>query len=59
DRHEGKDYKILAARDVFYKKVKKLMPHRFNGNTKNWDVIIEVKLNPLCEKEKEDKKVAA
>lgn len=59
DRHEGKDYKILAARDVFYKKVKNLMSHRFNGKTKNWDVITEVKLNPLREKEKEDKNVAA
>lgn len=59
DRHVGKDKKILAKRHKLYLKIRKQMPHRFNGKIKNWDMITEVKLNPLREKEKEGKKEAA
>lgn len=59
DRHMGKDKNIMAKIHELYLKIRKKMPHRFNGKIKNWDMITEVKLNPLREKEKEGKKEAA
>jgi putative transposase len=59
DRHNGRDYKILEARKLVYEKAKKRQPNRWSKDIRNWDMINEVKLNPLRSKENEDKKEAA
>lgn len=59
DRHNGKDEEILKARSLVYEKAKKKQPNRWSKDVRNWNLINEVKLNPLRSKEKEDKKEAA
>ena len=59
DRHNGKDEEVLKARAVVYETAKKNQPNRWSKETRNWDLIKEVKLNPLRSKEKKDKKEAA
>lgn len=51
-RHNGDDREILLKRHELYKRVQKLNPNRWSKNTRNWDVIEYVELNP-------DKKEAA
>lgn len=48
-RHDGKDVEILAKRKQVYENAKLVNPIRWSGNTRNWDPILEVKLNPLIE----------
>ena len=52
-RHTGEDVAILKNRRSVYKKAKKKHPERWSGDTRNWDYINEVNLNP--EKIKQDK----
>ncbi len=59
DRHNGKDAEILKARLLVYEKAKNKQPNRWSKETRNWDLINEVKLNPLRSKEREGKKEAA
>jgi putative transposase len=59
DRHNGKDEEILKARAIVYEEAKKNQPNRWSKETRNWDLIKEVKLNPLRSKENRDKKEAA
>jgi len=59
DRHSGKDEEILKLRASVYEAAKKNQPNRWSKKTRNWDLIKEVKLNPLRSKEKKDKKEAA
>lgn len=51
-RHKGEDKQILARRKEVYKKAKQKHPERWSGNTRNWDEISEVKLNPEKAKNK-------
>ena len=45
-RHSGQDSKILKDRDKVYKEARKHRPERWSGNTRNWDLIKQVALNP-------------
>lgn len=59
DRHNGKDAEILKARSLVYEKAKNKQPNRWSKEARNWDLINEVKLNPLRSKEREGKQEAA
>ncbi len=50
-RHEGKDEEILAQRKAVYAKAKQRHPRRWTGDTRNWDRVTEVWLNPEKEQE--------
>jgi transposase InsO family protein len=45
-RHTGKDTDLLKIRKETYEKAKQKNPERWSNNTRNWDRIEEVKLNP-------------
>lgn len=49
-RHRGEDKATLIKRRAVYQHAKKRMPNRWSGQTRNWDHIGEVSLNPLKEK---------
>ena len=55
ERHAGKGKEILENRHNVYENAKAEHPERWNGrNTRNWDDIIEVHLNPDKSYEKTD-----
>ena len=45
-RHAGEDHAILAARHALYTTAKERHPARWSGNTRNWQPIGAVTLNP-------------
>lgn len=45
-RHAGEDKAILAKRELVYQQAKLSAPERWSGNTRNWQWIDEVYLNP-------------
>lgn len=45
-RHEGLDTSLLVERKVVYEAAKKRNPARWSGNTRNWEPVSEVWLNP-------------
>ena len=45
-RHNGMDTSLLAARKDVYEAAKKRNPARWSGNTRNWEPVTEVWLNP-------------
>lgn len=49
-RHEGRDAEILEKRHAVYQKAKRDTPQRWSGQTRNWSMIKEVRLNPGKEK---------
>jgi len=53
-RHNGEDIAILAARNEVYRQARKCNSNRWSGETRNWEPVGEVYLNP--EKEKVAKK---
>lgn len=59
ERHEGRDFEILAKRKAVYEEAKIKNPQRWNNRkTRNWDWISEVKLNHLKEEENQAKRIA-
>lgn len=46
DRHQGIDSDRLANRHLVYEKAKQRNPRRWSGNTRNWEAIGSVSLNP-------------
>ena len=50
-RHKGDDHVILAKRAELYSKAKGTNPNRWSGETRNWDQIGAVELNPESKKE--------
>ena len=58
-RHNGEDVAILAARDEIYRKARKRNPNRWNGETRNWEPVGDVYLNPEKQKVVEKEKKAA
>jgi putative transposase len=46
DRHAGRDVALLAARHTVYTAAQARHPARWSGRTRNWDPIMEVRLNP-------------
>ncbi len=45
-RHKGLDAKILANRKRVYELAKSNHPERWSGDTRNWEPVEEVYLNP-------------
>lgn len=45
-RHRGEDIEILAKRKQVYEQAKLKNPERWSGETRNWDRIEDVRLNP-------------
>lgn len=45
-RHRGEDQALLAQRDLVYETARKRHPERWSGNTRNWNPVTEVWLNP-------------
>jgi len=45
-RHEGLDTSLLAKRKTVYDGAKESTPARWSGNTRNWEPVCEVWLNP-------------
>ncbi len=45
-RHNGRDEAILKSRKEVYEEARKRNPLRWSGNTRNWDRVEEVYLNP-------------
>ena len=45
-RHDGRDVNILQARHHLYQKARSQTPSRWSGNTRNWQPITRVTLNP-------------
>jgi len=48
-RHTGEDKAILEKRKVVYSNAKTKNPNRWSGETRNWDYLKTVLLNPLTE----------
>jgi transposase InsO family protein len=45
-RHRDEDQALLAQRDVVYETARQRNPERWSGNTRNWNPVTEVWLNP-------------
>ncbi len=52
-RHRGEDVAILAARKALYEQARQRRPERWSGDTRNWDSIGPVWLNPDTSEESE------
>lgn len=46
ERHAGGDHEILKARHQLYQQARKSSPRRWSGDTRNWQRIDVVTLNP-------------
>ena len=46
DRHAGQDLALLAGRHRVYERARARHPERWSGNTRNWEPIASVALNP-------------
>ena len=57
-RHTGQDISILAGRKEVYEKAKTANPHHWTGETRNWEPVKTVSLNPVKGKETADACVA-
>ena len=55
-RHSGEDLQILEARRRVYELAKAGSPERWSGNTRNWNYIAEVWLNPPADTSAEGQK---
>ena len=58
-RHSGVDVEILAKRHEVYLKAKSLNPKRWSKQTRNWQHISSVSLNPDKSKRQKEIKIAA
>lgn len=46
ERHRGQDHDVLARRDALYQQARSERPERWSGNTRNWQPVGTVMLNP-------------
>lgn len=46
DRHSGRERAVLARRRMVYAKARAAHPERWTKGTRNWDQVVEVRLNP-------------
>lgn len=51
DRHYGRQEKILAKRHSIYQQARNRNPQRWSRHTRNWQPVMEVRLNPEKAKE--------
>lgn len=56
-KHQGKDVEILRKRKEVYAAAKNQNPARWSGDTRNWNAITEVHLNPGKTKREEKVKI--
>ena len=49
-RHSGEAEEILMKRKEVYEEAKRRNPSRWTGNTRNWEPVVEVRLNPASRK---------
>jgi putative transposase len=49
-KHQGLDVEILKNRNEVYQIAKRKNPNRWSAETRNWNAVTVVKLNPLKEK---------
>ncbi|MBT3785394.1 IS3 family transposase [bacterium] len=49
ERHRGLDKEVLARRKAVYEAAKEHNPNRWSGNTRNWQPVKEVWLNPTSD----------
>lgn len=54
-RHRGEDKDILAMRKEVYRQAKEKHPHRWSGETRKWEHVKEVELNPDRSEQERDK----
>ena len=52
-RHRGEDRSLLKQREAVYKAARQQNPQRWSGNTRNWNPVTEVWLNPPKEHQAE------
>jgi transposase InsO family protein len=52
-RHRGEDRALLRQRDELYKSARRRQPERWSGQTRNWNPVTEVWLNPPREHQTE------
>ena len=52
-RHRGMDGELLKQREAVYEMARQRNPGRWSGNTRNWDPVTEVWLNPPKENQAE------
>ncbi|NAT43782.1 IS3 family transposase, partial [Pseudomonas syringae pv. actinidiae] len=55
ERHRGLDHQILARRHELYEKAREKRPERWSRETRNWEPIGTVLLNPDREQNVEKK----
>ena len=55
ERHRGLDRQVLARRHDLYERAKEKKPERWSGQTRNWEPIGTVLLNPDREQQVEKK----
>jgi putative transposase len=53
ERHQGLDHRVLARRHELYERAKEKNPERWSGQTRNWEPIGTVLLNPDREQQVE------
>lgn len=58
ERHEGMDKAILLHRQAVYEAARQCHPERWSGQTRNWEQVGPVWLNPENESSEQSKKVA-
>jgi len=46
ERHDGRDHAILAHRKAIYEQARQHRPERWSGDTRNWQPVGRVTLNP-------------
>lgn len=59
DRHSGRDVEILANRRRVYEQARRRNPSRWSRQTRNWDRVEVVRLNPKPTEEIAQEKIAA
>lgn len=57
ERYRGLDYQVLSRRHELYERAKEKKPERWSGQTRNWEPIGTVLLNP--DREQQIEKIAA
>lgn len=59
DRHSGRDVEILANRRRVYERARRRNPSRWSRDTRNWDRVEVVRLNPRPKEKTAQEKIAA
>lgn len=58
ERHRGQDHQILARRHELYEQAREKCPERWSGQTRNWEPMGTVMLNPDRQQQQTEKRAA-